>query len=63
MNYCIHLNFLTHGIHAERKACPEYSVGSPVLNYTKFKLNLFLLLRSVEWLNEEGEENREERSD
>ena len=60
MNYCIHLNFFTHDIHVERKACPEYSVGSSVLNYTKFKLNLFLLLLSVEWLNEEGEKNREE---
>ena len=59
MNYCIHLNVFTHDIDVEKKSCPEYSVGSSVLNYTKFKLNLFLLLLSVEWLNEEGE-NREE---
>ena len=48
MNYCIHLNFFTHNILAERKAWPEYSLGSSVLNGMKVKLNVFLLLLSVE---------------
>lgn len=43
---------------AEGKACPEYPLGSPVLNHTKLKWNLFLLLLSAEWLKWERWEER-----